>query len=166
MTTVGEAKIDIRPERPYLGIRAETPFKGMFSVADQLIKELRLWFKEHEIEPAGPAFLRYHIINMEGIMHIGVGIPVATPQTGDGRVYPDMLPAGRYGSLIFVGHGLTGNKALGRWAGENNIAWDRRDDPRGDVFSARTETYLTDPKVQPLKTKWEVEVAIKIKDEA
>lgn len=165
MTTVSEPKIDIRPERPYLGIRAQTPFKGMFRVADKLRKELTIWLRDHQIEHAGPAFLRYHIIDMEGIMHIEVGIPVAIPHPGDGRVCPDVLPTGRYASLIFVGHGLTGNKALGHWAYHNNIVWDRWDDPRGDAFHARTETYLTDPKVQPLKTKWEVEVAIKMKDE-
>ncbi len=59
---------------------------------------------------------------------------------------------------------MTGNKALGHWAYHNRIAWDRWDAPRGDAFRARTEKYLTDPRVQPRKTKWEVEVAIKLAD--
>jgi hypothetical protein len=166
MTIVSEPRIDIRPEKPYLGIRVQTPFKGMFGVADKLRKELTRWFKDHRLEPAGPTFLRFHIIDMEGMMDIEIGIPVAAPHPGDERVCPDVLPAGRYGSVVFVGHGLVGNKALLQWAYENNIAWDRWDDPRGDAFRARTETYLTDPKVEPLKKKWEVEVAIRIKDEA
>lgn len=165
MTTVSEPRIDIRPERPYLGIPAATPFRGMFSVADKLRKELTLWFKTHALEPAGPAFFRYHIIDMEGIMHIEIGLPVVVPQPGDGRVCPDVLPAGRYASLIYMGHGLTGNKALLNWAKQQNISWDCWDDPQGHAFRARTETYLTDPKVQPLKTKWDIELAIRIKDE-
>ena len=35
---------------------------------------------------AGPRFLRYHVIDMAGEMNIEVGVPVATPLPGDGRV--------------------------------------------------------------------------------
>nr|MBA2681590.1 GyrI-like domain-containing protein [Ktedonobacteraceae bacterium] len=137
---------------------------GMFSIVDNLRKELSVWLKQHDLEPAGPPFLRYHIIDMAGMMHIEVGIPVVTALPGDERVSPGVLPAGRYASLVYVGHGLTGNKALLGWGQANDIVWDRWDDERGDAFRARCETYLTDPKVQPLKTKWEIEVAIKLAD--
>jgi hypothetical protein len=80
-------------------------------------------------------------------------------------VTPGVLPAGRYASLIYVGHGLTGNKTLIEWAKANGIAWDRWDDEKGDAFRSRCETYLTDPKIEPRKTKWEIEVAIKLADD-
>jgi effector-binding domain-containing protein len=163
-TLVGKPKIDERPEQPYMGIRTQTPFKGMFSVADKLLKELNAWMKKQSIEQAGPSFLRYHIINMDGEMDIEVGIPVTEALAGDGRVCPGVLPAGRYASLIFIGNGYTGHSVLTRWGIENGLTWDCWDDPKGDAFQSRYEAFLTDPKIEPLKTRWEVEVAIKLAD--
>lgn len=165
MTIVGAPKIDFRPERSYMGLRTQVPLKGMFSVVDRLRKELARWFEQQGLDPAGPPFLRYHVIDMAGVMDIEVGAPVVTALPDDGRVQAGLLPAGRYASLIYVGHGLTGNKALLGWASANGLAWDRWDDPRGDAFRARYETYLTDPQIEPRKTKWEVEVAIKLLDQ-
>jgi hypothetical protein len=159
-TRVSKPTIDERPEEQYMGIRTQTPFKGMFTVIDKhLFKELRTWMQQEGIEPAGPPLLRYHVINMEGEMDIEVGIPVAKALPGNGRVCPGVLPAGRYASLTYISNG-----ALTRWGIENGLAFDQWDDPKGTAFRARYERYLTDPKIQPLKTKWEVEVAIKLMD--
>ena len=98
-------------------------------------------------------------------MDIEVGFPVTTPLPGDERVKPGKIPAGRFASLIFQGNGYTGNKTLIEWARDNGLKWDRWDDPKGDGFRARYEAYLTDPKVEHRKTKWDVEVAIKLADE-
>jgi DNA gyrase inhibitor GyrI len=164
-TLVGTPQIDERPEQQYLGIRTQTPFKGMFTVIDkQLFKELRAWMKQEGIEPAGVPFLRYHVIDMEGEMDIEAGIPVATALAGSGRVCHGVLPGGRYATLIYIGHGYTGNGALTRWGIENGLAFDQWDAPKGTAFRSRYERYLTDPKIQPLKSKWEVEVAIKLAD--
>lgn len=165
MTTVGEPRIDDRPEKPYMGIRTQTPMKGMSKVVDKLFKEISAWAKQQGMEPAGPPFLRYHVIDMAGEMDIEVGIPVAAALPGTGRVSAGVLPAGRYANLVYSGSGLTGNKTLIEWARTNGIAWDRWDDEKGDAFRSRYETYLTDPDVEPRKTKWEVEVAIKLADE-
>jgi hypothetical protein len=56
MTSVSEPKIDDRPDEPYLGIRVQTPMKGMFKVADKLRKEPEAWFERQEVETAGPPF--------------------------------------------------------------------------------------------------------------
>jgi effector-binding domain-containing protein len=165
MTIVGEPTIAHRAEKPYMGIRVQVPMKGMFKVADQLRKELSAWFKQQHLEVAGPPFLRYHVIDMSGDMDIEVGFPVVTTLPDDTRVKAGVLPEGRYAYLIYVGHGLTGNKALLGWAIANGLAWDRWDDPKGDAFRSRCETYLTDPKIEPKKTKWEVELAIKLMDD-
>jgi effector-binding domain-containing protein len=105
------------------------------------------------------------VVDMAGEMDIEVGIPVESALSGDKRVKPGVLPAGRYASLIYIGHGLTGNKALLRFGQDNNLVWDHWDDAKGDVFAARYEAYLTDPKVEHRKTKWEIELAIKLADE-
>lgn len=156
--------VDAYPEKTYMGIRVQTPMKGMFKVIDRLFKDLNRWIKAENIEPAGAPFLRYHVIDMAGEMDIEIGIPVqaALPETD--RIKAGVIPAGRYANLIYIGNGYTGNKTLIEWARDNGIRWDRRDDPKGDGFRSRFETYLTDPKVQPLKTKWEIEVAIKVLD--
>jgi effector-binding domain-containing protein len=165
MTIVGEPKIDYRAEKPYMGIRTQTPMKGMFKVVDKLFKELSAWLKQQRLEPAGPPFLRYHVIDMAGNMNIEVGFPVETALPDGERMKAGVLPAGRYASLVYIGHGLTGNKALIEWARANGLAWDRWNDPNGDAFRSRYETYLTDPVIEPRKTKWEVEVAIKLRDD-
>lgn len=77
---------------------------------------------------------------------------------------PGVLPAGRYASLIYTGSGMAGNKALIGWAKENGIAWDRWDEPAGDAFHCRYETYLTDYRIEHRKTRWEIELAIKLAD--
>src|SRR5690349_4518475 len=116
MTKIGKPKIDDRTEQNYMGIRTQTPFKGMFAVITKLFKEMNAWIKKQGIEPAGPPFLRYHVIDMEGEMDVEVGFPVAKPMPADGRVTPSVLPGGRYASLIYVGSGYAGNKALVEWA--------------------------------------------------
>lgn len=164
-TRVSKPKIDERPEKPYMGIRIQTPFKGMFTVVDKhLFKELRAWMNQAGIAPAGSPFLRYHVINMEGEMDIEVGMPVANVLPGNGRVSPGVLPGGRYASLIYINNGYTGNSVLTRWGIENGLAFEQWAEPQGTAFRARYERFLTDPKIQPLKTKWEVEVAIKLAD--
>lgn len=165
-TIVSEPRIYERPAEHYMGIRTQTAFKGMFTLIDKhLTKELRVWMKKEGVEPAGQPFFRFYIINMGGEMDIEVGIPVATALTcGNGRVHPGVLPAGRYASLVYIGTGYTGSGALTRWAIENGHAFDQWDDQKGTAFGARYERYLTDPKIQPLKSKWEVEVAVKLAD--
>ena len=165
-TMVSKPGVCERPDEHYMGIRTQTPFKGMFTVIDKhLFKELRAWMKQEGVEPVGQPFFRFYIINMEGEMDVEVGIPVATALLGNGRVCSGVLPGGRrYASLVYIGTGYTGSGALTRWAIENGLAFDQWDVPKGTAFRARYERYLTDPKIQPLKSKWEVEVAIKLAD--
>ena len=163
---IGEPRIDDRVEQLYMGIRTQLPMKGMFPIVRRLFKEMNAWAKRHGVTPAGPPFLRYHVIDMAGEMDIEVGIPVASTLPPDGRVAPGVLPAGRYASLVYSGSGLAGNKALVEWAKATGHAWDRWDDAKGDAFRARYESYLTDPKTEPRIKNWQVEVAIKLADTA
>lgn len=162
MTTVSEPKIDERPEQPYMGIRKRVPMRSMSKEVGKLFNALNQWGKQNRVETSGPPFLRYHVIDMTGMMDIEAGVPVAAVLPDDGMVRADRLPAGRYASLVYTGSGLTGNKALLVWGKANGLTWDRWEDPNGDAFGARYETYLTDPKVEPRKTRWEIEVAIKL----
>lgn len=170
INVIGEPRIDFRPRQATLGIRFTAPFRGMFKLIDQVNRQLDGWIKHSGVQPAGPRFLRYYVIDMAGWMHLEVGIPVSEgvdlAGSPEAEIQAGELPAGRYASLIYSGSGLQGNKALIEWARASGLAWDRWDDPRGDAFRARYESFLTDPKVEPRKTRWQIEVAIKLADDA
>ncbi len=159
---IGEPKIDDREEQSYMGIRTAVPFNGMFAVVDTLVKELRVWVKQHGIADEGPFFLRYHVIDMGGLMDIEVGFVVSAHLPGDKQVKPGVLPAGKYGSLIYSKRGMSANKALIGWASDNGIVWDRWHTPTGDAFGCRYEMYLTDYRLEPRKSYWDVDLAIRI----
>ena len=164
MTTIGKPKIDTRPEQIYMGIRTITPFKGMSKVIDTLGKELNAWVNENRIKTAGPPFLRLHVIDMRGYMDISFGIPVFKALPDDGNIKADVLAAGRYASLIYSGGGISGNRALIEWVRANGMDFDRWDTEQGDNFRSRYESFLTDPNLEHRKSRWEIEVAIKLAD--
>ena len=146
MTTVGEPKINQRTGQPTMGIRIQVPMKGMSKEITKMSKELSAWAEKRSLKPAGPPFLRYHVIDMAGEMDIEYGIPVAEAMAEemlpDGKtVRAGALPAGRYASLIYSGSGYTGNKTLIEWASANGLAWDRWDDEKGDAFRSRYEFF-------------------------
>ena len=161
---IGDPQVTFREQRLYVGIRAIAPFNGMFAVRDELLNELRPWVQKNGIADEGPYFLRYHVIDMNNQMDIEVGFVTAREIHGSGRVAPGILPAGHYASLLYTRYGMRANKALIHWARKEGVRWDRWDDPAGDAFRCRYEAYLTDYRIQPRKSEWEVELAIKIAD--
>jgi effector-binding domain-containing protein len=161
-----EPKVEQRAEKHYAGIRTQVPMKQLSKAIPELTDEVLAWLAQHGIEPAGPSIVRYHVIDMADKMEMEMGMIVDKPVPGDDRVKAGMLPAGRYASLIFTGvrNGYEGNKRLIGWAQEQGLEWDRWDDPNGDAFASRYEALLTNPDQQPDMSKWETEVAIKVKD--
>lgn len=149
-----------RSETPYIGIRCVTPFRGMLSRRDELLAELFDWLDRNDGAQAGPAFLRLHAIDMNGPMDLEVGAITGKPMAGDDRVCPGLLPAGRYATMTYRNHARRANGHLIEWARANGHAFDRRDDPAGDLFVCRYEAYRTDPRTEPRKTKWSVELNI------
>lgn len=164
MTTIGKPKIDQRPKITYMGIRTIAPFKGMSKVVSGISKELTIWIDENKVKTSGPPFLRFHVIDMRGFMDISFCFPVRKALPNDGDVKADSIPAGRYASLIYSGGGISGNRALIEWVRSQGLNFDRWDTEQGDNFRGRYETYLTDPKIEPRKSKWKIEVAIKLAD--
>ena len=164
VNTATEPKIEYQPEKIYMGIRIQTPYSGMRKEIDKIQKELELWFKEKGLEASEPPFLRYHCIDMKDEMDMEYGIPVKEAYESKGRIKAGIVPAGRYVSIIYSGGGYQGNKTLVEWIKKNDIPIDRWDSEKGDNFAARYEQYLTDPKVEPRKTKWQILLAFKLKD--
>lgn len=164
MTTIGKPKIDQRPKLLYMGIRTLAPFKGMPKVLDRISKELTTWVDENKVKTSGPPFLRFHVIDMRGFMDISFCVPVRKALPDTGEVKSDVIPAGRYASLIYSGGGISANRALIEWVRAQGLDFDSWENEQGDNFRGRYETYLTDPKIEPRKSKWKIEVAIKLAD--
>jgi effector-binding domain-containing protein len=163
-TEIGTPGIDHRTARHYVGLRIITPFEGMFAQTDKLFKELRLWVNAHDLADQGPYFLRYHVIDMKGLMDVEAGFVVTPPQRGDERVNSGVLPAGQYAHLTYSRYALRGNQALLLWVKAQQLAADREDTSNGEAFGCRYEAYLTDYRTEPRKTKWQVDLAIRLRD--
>jgi hypothetical protein len=148
-----------------MGIRTIAPFKGMSKVVDQLRQRMNGWIAEHSIKPAGPPFLRLHVIDMRGLMDLSYGVPVDHALPDEGEIQAGELPAGQYASLIYSGGGVSANRALIEWVRAQGLAFDRWKTDQGDNFRGRYESFLTDPQVEPRKSRWEIEVAIKLAEE-
>jgi effector-binding domain-containing protein len=149
------------PDRPTLGIRVVTPFRGMFAVRDELLTGLYRWLDERGIE-AGTPFFRLHVIDMDGPMDVEVGVLTDRPTEGDHHVRPGVLPAGRYATMVYVNHGRRANRALLDWVAAGGWTLDRSDDPAGDRFGCRYEAYLSDPRTERMKTRWRTELAMRL----
>jgi effector-binding domain-containing protein len=163
MELIQPPRVVQRPELNYLGIRLVTPFRGMLGVRDQLLSELDAWLKANGIEDAGSFFLRLHVIDMNGPMDMEVGVMTAGRQEdGDDRVRPAVLPAGHYATLTYRDHAIRANRALLEWVSHNGFTLDRSHDAAGDRFACRYEAYLTDPRIEPRKTKWHVELNLRL----
>lgn len=161
---IGTPGIDYRPARQYVGLRIITPFEGMFAQTDKLFKELRQWVNVQGLADQGPYFLRYHVIDMQGLMDVEAGFVVASQPISDERVQGGVLPAGRYAHLTYSRYALRGNQALSIWVKEKQLAADREDTSKGEAFGCRYEAYLTDYRTEPRKTKWQVDLAIRLRD--
>lgn len=155
-----------KPDTSYAGIRLVTPFRGMLAVRDRLMADLYGWLDERGLVDVGSTFLRLHVIDMAGAMDIEVGVATTASVDGDDRVRPGTLPAGRYASLTYVNHARRANQLLLNWVRDNSLAADRSSEPAGDRFRCRYEAYLTDPRSEPMKTKWRVELNIRLADHA
>ena len=80
---IGAPGINRRAAKHYVGIRIITPFEGMFAQTDKLFKELRQWVNAQGLADQGLYFLRYHVIDMKGLMDVEAGFIVKSQRAGD-----------------------------------------------------------------------------------
>lgn len=161
---IGAPAIDYRTARQYVGLRIITPFEGMFAQTDKLFKALRQWVNAKGVADQGPYFLRYHVIDMKGLMDVEAGFVVVSQQIQDEHVKCGVLPAGRYAHLTYSRYALRGNQALLIWIKENKLEVDLENTTNGDAFGCRYEAYLTDYRTEPRKKNWQVDLAIRLRD--
>jgi hypothetical protein len=96
-----EPAIGQRGEVPYAGIRMQFPMDGFAAAVDEAFPELFGWLAEHGVRPAGPPFIRYHVIDMPAELDVDFGVPVpdralAAPP----REWPPELTANRTAACL------------------------------------------------------------------
>jgi hypothetical protein len=158
MEIIAGPAIEKRAARPYLGIGIVTPFRGMLSVRDRLWAETFEWLDRHGIREFGSAFMRFNVIDMRGSMDMEVGVETPHLLEGDERVRPGQFLAGEYATFAYREHSVPANRTLIQWTAEQGREFDRHDDVGGDRFACRYELNLTDPRTEPRKKRWIVEL--------
>ena len=159
-----QPRIVERHEQPYVAISGRVTMRTIGAIADRL-PEVFVWLAEHDLEPAGAPFFRYHLVDMQRHLDVEVGVPVATATEGEGDVHADVLPAGRYATVTHLGHpdelvGVTA--ALLDWAAQQRLRWDMTETAHGQRWGCRLEVYHTDPADEPDMRKWQTELAFRL----
>jgi effector-binding domain-containing protein len=153
-----------RPEQPYVAIPIKATLREWGEV-NALIPQVYAWLGERGITPAGALFYRHHVVGgLDEKFSVEVGVPVAEPVEGDGRVVAGTKPAGRYVVAMHHGHpdGIAkAHMALVDWAGRQGVPLAKE----GEVWGGMFESYRTDPAVEPDADKWETELAYLVSDE-
>jgi effector-binding domain-containing protein len=156
-----EPRIEERAAQPYAGIRRRVTMDGLGGAIDEALPELFGWLAARGVPPAGPPFIRYHVIDMDRELDVEMAVP-AVVTADDGRIRAGVLPAGRYAVLRHTGpyDGLiASNAALLRWADEQGVELDSWETADGTAWRGRAEHYLTNPAEEPDPAKWETDVA-------
>ncbi len=103
MATLTEPRIVERDEQPYTGIRTSVTMRGISGFIDDSFPKVFVGIDAAGVKPSGAPFVHFNVVDMERELEIEVGLPVASPLHADGRVFAGVVPAGRYGSLTYVG---------------------------------------------------------------
>ncbi|WP_238012747.1 GyrI-like domain-containing protein [Dactylosporangium sp. AC04546] len=153
-----------RESQPYVGIGGAVPMHELGKVADRM-SDVFAFLTVRGAEPAGAPFFKYDVIDMDNLLEVEVGVPLAVPVPGEGPVHAGVLPAGRYLTVTHVGHpdellGVTGE--LLAWADAQGLVFDKVDTPSGERWACRLELYETDPAVEPDMHRWSTTLAFKL----
>jgi uncharacterized RDD family membrane protein YckC/effector-binding domain-containing protein len=163
-----EPTIIDRQAEPYLSVPVSVTMETIGPAIPATHGRLLAWMSAHGVEPAGPPFVRYNLIDMERGLEIEIGVPVAPGTAGEAPVMAGVLPAGRYASLTHVGPYeklYDANAALQAWAAGQGIRFDMAETPDGDRFGSRLEIYLTDPIEEPNPANWRTDVIYRLADQ-
>lgn len=166
MNRFTEPKVTQRQALVYAGVRTQVTMDGLEGAIPRLLDVVENWLAQIGLPPVGAPLIRYHVIDMNTVLDISVGVPVSEPVEADQTIAIETLPAGRYASLVFTGneYGVQGNGALIKWIADNGLMMDYREGELGEVFEGRVEYLLDGPDDDPNPSNWRTEVAIKLID--
>jgi effector-binding domain-containing protein len=165
MTTLTTPRIEQRTEQPCMFIRAEVSMGEIGTKVVPLIPQLFGWLQAHDLQPAGPLFFRYNVIDMDGLMEIDVGIAVKKPAAGDAQVQAGSIPAGSYVTMRHTGHPDELMPATGyllAWGQQHQVAWRKHPRGKAELWDGRFEFYLDGPDTEPDMSKWRTDLSFAI----
>jgi effector-binding domain-containing protein len=160
-----QPSIQSRAAQPYVGIPSTVTMDQIGEVLPALHPEVFGWLEAHGIAPAGPPLWKYNLISMEAAMEIEVAVPTAELAAADQRIQAGEIPAGRYATVVHVGHPaelMQATADLLAWAEEQGLQFDMAPEGRGERWAARLEEYLTDPAEEPDMSRWETRLAFRL----
>jgi effector-binding domain-containing protein len=158
--------VEHRAEQPYVGITELVTLES-FDVVEQRLADVSTWLAAEGIEPAGPPFFRYHVIDMFRQLEVEAGVPVASAVVTVGEVRAGVLPAGRYVAHTHTGAPDTHIDVITLvfdWAAERGLVWDKTPTPEGDAWGCRLESVLSEPGTQPPGAGLTTEFAFRLAD--
>ena len=158
MINITEPKLVERSEQHYVAIRKLVTMAEIGPILPPLSDDVFAWLIEKGIQPSGAVFWRYNVVEMDKKLEIDVAVPIASAVKGDGQIIADMLPAGRYATMLHTGHPSELEEATANllaWAEKNNIQWKMN----GERWGGRVEWYYSGPDTEPDMSKWETELA-------
>ena len=131
-----EPRIEVRPERSYVGVRAVMPMSDFGREIPAMTETVADWLEAKGLRASGAPFLRYHIVDMPHRMDVELGMPIDTPPVTDGQVRNGVLPAGSYAVLSYTGvaNGVPANERLLKWIAERG--------EQVQLIKRRTDWYL------------------------
>jgi effector-binding domain-containing protein len=153
------------PAQPVLLRRADLTMATLDSEGGAILGQVLESLARHGIAETGPAFFRYDVIDMEGVMAMSFGAQVAPGTTAPDGLVTETLPAGRYVTLTHHGHPdelYDVTVMLMLWAKVRGHIWDMEETPQGDRFAARMEFYHNGPETPP--DDWTTEIRIRLAD--
>lgn len=165
---ITEPKIERRKKQHYVAIRMAVPIpfgKYLQPAWDEVYD----WLQSNDIRPSGPSIIRYLTTDMSKKLDIDVGFTVGKPVRGDDRIIADVLPAGRYATLLYTGpyrgKGIfKATVSLFEWAKQNKIKWNTTKKKGVEWWNGRAEFYFSDPAVEKDPSKFKTELAVLIAD--
>jgi effector-binding domain-containing protein len=95
-------EINDRPAQFVVAVRTRTPFQNLPQAIGEAFGELMPYLARQGEGPVGPPFTAYHNEDMQD-MDIEIGIPVARPLAGEGRVQPSKIEGGKAVVCLHVG---------------------------------------------------------------
>lgn len=170
-STSAAPRIEQRVAQPYVAIAVEAPIREWGEVA-VLVSEMLAWVSERGIAAAGAPFLRHWVAgdrDRPSILEVGVPIPHVV--TGDDRVAAGgFIPAGRYAVLDHHDHPARIGESLQMleaWGARQGVAWRMNPWDEGmEVWGGRFEFFPTDAADHRDPSRWRIEIAFLLSDEA
>ncbi|NGN64008.1 GyrI-like domain-containing protein [Streptomyces sp. A7024] len=165
---IAEPVVVERAAQPYAGTARSVTMATLHQIADRvpwLIGRLA----ERGIAPAGPPFIRYNVIDMDDLLQVEAGVPVAKAAAADlperDGIFAGVLPGGRYLTAVCAGNPEADvTREFLDWAGTHGMEWDVQATPAGARWGCRLESFLTNPAEEPEPEKWRTELAFRLSD--